>query len=235
MDTEPVEEATQRLLRTVETLTDADRTAPSTLPGWSRGHVLAHLVLNAEGLAAVAAGLRHGANLPFYRSDAGRDADIEALSTADAGELGDRLRASATRWSAEVAALPAALADRAVERTPGGPTFTAGEIPQMRLREVEIHHADLGLGPGPSGWPAAFVADVLTLLAHDRGAVHDLLLRTPDGDLPVGAGTGPVIEGPAHLIAWWLLGRGAGEGLTGPAGGLPELGPWSRRPVSGGR
>ena len=32
------------------------------------------------------------------------------------------------------------------ERTPGGPDFALANVALMRLREVEIHHADLGAG-----------------------------------------------------------------------------------------
>jgi maleylpyruvate isomerase len=46
-------EATQRLVRTVDRLDDEALAAPSGLPGWTRGHVVAHLALNAEGMAAV--------------------------------------------------------------------------------------------------------------------------------------------------------------------------------------
>lgn len=220
--------ATSRLQRTVDAMTDADREAPSLLPGWSRGHVVAHLVLNAEALAAAAEGVRRGEPVPVYPSDAARDADIEALAPRPAAEHAERLAAATERCAAALAALPGEAADRPVERTPGGARLAAGELPVMRWREVEIHHADLGLGYGPAHWPDAFTAYLLATLVWDRGDRHDLVLRTPDGDLPVGAGTGPVIEGPPALLAWWLAGRGTGEGLFGA---LPELGAWTRRPL----
>ena len=46
-------EATQRLVRTVDGLDDDALAAPSGLPDWTRAHVVAHLALNAEGLASV--------------------------------------------------------------------------------------------------------------------------------------------------------------------------------------
>ncbi|MEO3870681.1 maleylpyruvate isomerase N-terminal domain-containing protein [Nonomuraea sp. B12E4] len=39
--------ATNRLLATAATLSDADIAAPSRLPGWTRGHVLSHVAQNA--------------------------------------------------------------------------------------------------------------------------------------------------------------------------------------------
>ncbi len=47
----------------------------------------------------------------------------------------------------------------------------------------------------------------------------DLTLETPEGPVPLGAG-GPVITGTRHDLAWWMLGRGGGVGLTGD---LPTL------------
>ena len=73
-------EATQRLVRTVDSLSDDDLAAPSVLPGWSRAHVVAHLTLNAEGLAGVLAGVVEGEDVPMYRSQEDRDADIEELA-----------------------------------------------------------------------------------------------------------------------------------------------------------
>src|SRR5215472_17296509 len=43
-------EATDRLLASAATLTDAAAREPSLLPGWTRGHVLTHVARNADGL-----------------------------------------------------------------------------------------------------------------------------------------------------------------------------------------
>ena len=48
-----IPEATQRLVRTVDSLDDEELATPSGLPDWTRAHVVAHLALNAEGLAGV--------------------------------------------------------------------------------------------------------------------------------------------------------------------------------------
>ena len=53
-------EATQRLVRTVDGLDDEALGAPSGLPDWTRGHVVAHLALNAEALAGVLEGVIEG-------------------------------------------------------------------------------------------------------------------------------------------------------------------------------
>ena len=56
-----LEAGTRRLVRTVDAMTDEQWPQPSLLPGWSRAHVVAHLTLNAEGLAARARGRARGA------------------------------------------------------------------------------------------------------------------------------------------------------------------------------
>ena len=41
-------ESHQRLLQSLDSLTDDQCREPSALPGWTRGHVLSHLARNAE-------------------------------------------------------------------------------------------------------------------------------------------------------------------------------------------
>ena len=91
-----VQRATNALHITVDGLTDKAWREPSLLPGWSRAHVVAHIVLNAEGLAAAVDSLRAERVLPMYPSDAERDADIEALAARPGDEIRERLFASST-------------------------------------------------------------------------------------------------------------------------------------------
>ena len=41
-----------------------------------------------------------------------------------------------------------------------------------------------------------------------------------------GVGQGPQIHGAVGDLAWWLVGRGGGRGLTSSSGELPDLGRW---------
>ncbi|MFC6341752.1 maleylpyruvate isomerase N-terminal domain-containing protein, partial [Nocardioides hankookensis] len=68
-------EATRQLIRTADALDDEEYAAPSGLPGWSRGHVLAHLALNAEGLAGALRGILEGTRTTMYASPEARDGD----------------------------------------------------------------------------------------------------------------------------------------------------------------
>jgi maleylpyruvate isomerase len=98
----------------------------------------------------------------------------------------------------------------------------------IRLRELEVHHADLALGYELSDIPA----DVLEILLEDvtghllsTHAAPDLELRDERGDLVLAHETGgPVVRGRRSDLLAWLTGRSPGTGL-GPQP-LPVLPPW---------
>jgi len=219
-------EATQRLVRAVDSLDDAALAEPSLLPGWSRAHVVAHLTLNAEGLGGVLRGVVAGKDVAMYGSQQERDADIETLAQADPTDLRDRFLASTTIFHEAVVAVPeGGWAGEFRRVSGGGPLIGRISIPGMRHREVEIHHGDLEAGYGPADWPEKFLDSVFNRVVRDRADGTGALLRTPDGDVPIGGGDGPLITGSRADLTWWLLGRGEGEGL-GADPGFPELGPW---------
>jgi maleylpyruvate isomerase len=49
----------------------------------------------------------------------------------------------------------------------GGDDWPVPESPVHRLREVEMHHVDLGAGYEPPDWPPAYVAWELRMLVAD--------------------------------------------------------------------
>jgi maleylpyruvate isomerase len=55
-----------------------------------------------------------------------------------------------------------------------------------------------------------------------------MVLRATDVDglWKLGEGKGPEIHGTVGELAWWLVGRGGGVGLTCSSGDLPVLGRW---------
>jgi maleylpyruvate isomerase len=226
-----LESATRRLVRTVDAMADFQFAEPSLLPGWSRGHVVAHLVLNAEGLAAALEGVREHRAVPMYASQEARDGDIEELSGADPTVLRDRMLASTSAIHEGAEELPVELYAARIERTPGSDrSFTAGRVAEMRLREVEIHHADLDLAYTWAEWPSDFT----TLLLDNRSAVHDgppFTANAVDLGRSWAFGQaddqgGPTVTGPGPLLAWWATGRDPGDGLTSDDGVLPEMEAW---------
>ena len=223
-----LQEASARLVRTVDALTPDQYREPSLLPGWSRAHVVAHLALNAEGLVAALTGVVSGEPVPMYASDAARGSDIEALSAAEPAELRERLMAGVTELDDAVAAVPDDAWGADIERTPGSDRrFRAGAVVSMRLREVEIHHADLDAGYGRHDWPPAFSALVLEGMARRGPAERPFTAAPTDLDTVFAYGEGgPTVSGSAADLAWWVTGRGTGDGLTSSDGGLPRIEEW---------
>ena len=224
---ELLDSGTRRLVRSVDSMDDGQWRQPSLLPGWTRAHVVAHLTLNAEGLSGAVEGVHEGRPVPMYASDTARDTDIAELSTTSPSVLRDRFLASTTVIGEWVEELADNLADHVVERTPGGRSFAAGEVGLMRTREVEIHHADLGLDYTAASWPAAFV---VLLMDSRAGAEHDeapFVAHATDLDRTWQFGTGgPTVSGTGSALAWWVTGRGTGDGLTSDDGRVPRMEPW---------
>ncbi|WP_406107519.1 maleylpyruvate isomerase family mycothiol-dependent enzyme [Streptomyces sp. NBC_01003] len=222
-DLASVREATDRLLTAVGTLDNAAVAESSRLPGWSRGHVLAHLARNADALANVLEGR------PMYPSAEARDADIERDAPRDLREQLDDLRTSAAGFDRRVEA-PADWA-RTVELR-NGVKDSASRIPFRRWAEVDLHHVDLGIGYELEDLPAEFVEREIDFLA-ERFAGHQNMpstgLKSDGGQVWTtggGAGTGPVgVAGPAPELLGWLSGRRDGSGLTVEGGPLPVVPP----------
>jgi maleylpyruvate isomerase len=217
-------DATSRYLSTVATLSDEQLREPSLLPGWSRGHVVAHVALNAQGIARALRGLRTGEPVARYDSPEARDADIEARAGQGAEELAGLSQLACLRLAGELRLMPAL---GQVDTFPGGPSVSIADLVDARWREVEVHHADLGLDYGPADWPLPFAARLLHELAEDRGeqgVALTLHARDLGETLLVGPG-GHGVAGSAADLAWWLSGRGDGTALavTRP---LPDLAPW---------
>ncbi|MBB4961442.1 maleylpyruvate isomerase family mycothiol-dependent enzyme [Micromonospora polyrhachis] len=226
-----VDLATERLLQSAASLDEAGLAGPSLLPGWTRGHVLAHLARQADAMINLLTAARTGEDIPAYASPADREADIEAGAGRTLAIHLDDLRESTARFAAVAAAMPVeAWAATVIAR--GGPRVAATLV-WSRLREVEVHHVDLAAGYAPTDWPEAcghrLLHEVVTDLAGRSdvpplvltldGAAHQLTIGEPDG--------APTITGPVNELAGWLIGRSSGDGLTvTPAGPLPVPPRW---------
>ncbi|MEU0226049.1 maleylpyruvate isomerase family mycothiol-dependent enzyme [Streptomyces sp. NPDC006284] len=221
-DLASVRDATERLLTAVGKLDNASVTESSRLPGWTRGHVLAHLARNADALVNVFEGR------PMYASAEARDADIERdaprpldVQLADVRESGARFQAAA--------AVPADWSRTVALRN--GVTDSASRIPFRRWIEVELHHVDLGIGYELEDLPAEFTERETAFLA-DRFAGHPDVppTRLTDGTRAwstgreAGAPEVAVTGRPADLLGW-LAGRREGTALTVAGGPLPSLPP----------
>jgi maleylpyruvate isomerase len=220
-----VDRATARLLNTAAAL-DGTPTAPSLLPGWSRGHVLTHVARNADSLVNLLTWARTGVVTPQYASREQRSADIEAGSPRSWDELVADVRDSSARFRDAASALGAASWAVTLD-LPSGPA-PAALIPWRRLREVEVHHVDLAAGYAPANWPESFAQRLLHEVVHGLDGLCLTLRPAEIGHpVPVGSGGPPEVSGPAYALAAWLVGRSPGTGLTvDPAGPLPPVPEW---------
>lgn len=183
-----------------------DLAAPSSLPGWTRRHVAAHLSLNAEALGNLVQWARTGDERPMYPSADARNADIEVGALRPEDEL--------RTWFDESAGILAgAFAELTDEqwqtpvRTAQGAPIPATRIPWMRSREVLIHAVDLGTGITFTDLPH----DFLEALCED--------VRTQRGDVPE-------LRGPLPELAAYLCGRPYSDVLAADGRPAPPLPPW---------
>jgi maleylpyruvate isomerase len=189
----------QRVLVTARGVDDATARRPSRLPGWTIGHVLTHLARNADGHARRLEGALQGKDLARYLGGAEqRNREIEEGASRTSQELMRDLKESSQRLEA--------VWERSVQagwpnaEMLGGDGFQTTGSPLRRLREVEMHHVDLGLGYEVIDWPDAYV----------EWELPSTLIRVPDR---------LVGEKDAHRLLGWLTGR------TPTAEGV-ELRPW---------
>jgi maleylpyruvate isomerase len=153
--------AQQRLLATLATVTDDSARRPSRLPGWTVGHVLAHLARNADShVRRIEGAARHEVVDQYPGGADGRAAEIEAGAGRPAAELVEDVRATAAAVDAAFESLPDDAWGRAT-RAVSGVLLPAEALPFSRWREVEIHHVDLGLGFECEDWSEGFVAGEL--------------------------------------------------------------------------
>ncbi|MER6220198.1 maleylpyruvate isomerase family mycothiol-dependent enzyme [Streptomyces sp900105755] len=222
-DLASVHEATERLLTAVAALDNAAGARPSRLPGWTVGHVLAHIARNADALGNVLAGR------PMYVSAEARDAEIERDAPRPLDVQIDDLRASHAGFRAR-AAEPADWT-RTVELR-NGVTDSASRVPFRRWAEVELHHVDLGIGYELEDLPAEFTEREIDFLA-DRFDGHrevpSTALRSDGGRTWTTGGGAPgdpvAVEGSAADLLGWLAGRRDGSALAVKGGTLPALPP----------
>jgi maleylpyruvate isomerase len=180
-------------------VTDEQARSPSRLPGWTIGHVLTHLARNADGHARRLDGALRGADVPRYPGGHVQRADeIDEGAPRPAAVILADLDASQRRL--ELAWERSTAADWPHLELRGDDHWPVTASPARRLREVEMHHVDLGLGYEPSDWPEGYAEwELPRLLA----TVPSRLQRSTD----------------ARAVVAWLSGRR-------PVPATIQLDPW---------
>lgn len=219
--------ASDRLLARVEALPDDAFSEPSALPGWSRAHVVAHLALNGEGLAAALAGAAVGKDVAMYRSEEARDGDIDDLAARPPAEIRTRLNAAVRGFAGAFSLVPDPAWETAIHRLPGSEhTFAAADTVGMRLCEVEIHHADLAAGYTRDDWEPDFARHLVGIATGRQRTPMVLRATDLDETWTTDDGHGPEVSGSAADLGWWLAGRGGEERLRVSGGSMPTIGDW---------
>ncbi|MFB8774013.1 maleylpyruvate isomerase family mycothiol-dependent enzyme [Streptomyces broussonetiae] len=221
-DLASVQDATDRLLTAAAKLDDSAVTQPSRLPGWTRGHVLAHLARNADALVNVLEGR------PMYASAEARDADIERDAPRPLDVHLADVRETAARFQ-ETGAAPADWSRTVALRN--GVTDAAARVPFRRWVEVELHHVDLGTGYELEDVPAEFAERETAFLAERFTGNPDVpATRLTDGTRAWTTGRAAeapevTVTGTLPDLLGWLAGRRDGSSLTVTDGPLPVLPP----------
>ena len=195
------------LIAALAGLTDDQCAGPSSLPGWTIGHVLTHLARNADSHVGMLQAANLGEVAAQYPGGAAqRTADIEAgAGRPAAAQVADLTAANIRLEAAWSATTP--LGWQGEGSTFQG-TVAIRDLPFRRWRETTLHHTDLGLGYGWAQWPVAYVR-----LESGRMTMQ-WASRKPMGltSLPAAAMALP----EAQRVAW-LTGRLTVAGLE-PAG-----------------
>ena len=216
-----------RLARTLAGLADADVRRPSLLPGWTVGHVLTHLARNAESHVRMLEGAARGDVVDQYPGgDEQRSGDIEAGSGRPSGVLAADVADAAARLEQAWALVADDVWEHGQGRMRSG-LYPLADLPFLRWREVEVHHADLGLGYGSADWPDAYVerelARTLDGLPGRLPAGAALVLRATDSGqtwvVPEPSPGAAEVVGDRRWLLAWLIGRASDPSL-------PALGPW---------
>jgi maleylpyruvate isomerase len=188
-----------RLSEAAQRMTDARVRSASRLPGWTIAHVLTHIARSADGHVRRLEGALRGEDVARYPGGpAQREREIAEGSGRSAAEIVADLATAQHRLEEAWGRSEAARWPHAELRADDHWPTTAS--PVRRLREVEVHHVDLGVGYEPSDWPEDYVAWELPELL----ATVPSRLRGRDNE--------------RELVAW-LAGRG-------PVPTTIELDPW---------
>lgn len=220
------------LTAAIRSLPDKWLERPSRLPGWTKGHLLAHLVLMGDGVIRLLEGVEAQSPAKMYISAQAREADIELHAKQSASELADGLSSGWERVRAKVTSMPGETVDPVTLFS--GRTLPWPELPDVVVAEYRMHWVDLDIGYEPDAWPNAFASDLHARAAgrwvnESAIAATELYCLTcgPSGVIGQGA-PGLQLTGSCQQLAAWLTGRSSGMSMGRiPREQLPALPAWA--------
>ncbi|MFE4545397.1 maleylpyruvate isomerase family mycothiol-dependent enzyme [Arthrobacter sp. NPDC056727] len=215
-------------------LTEADVPAPSALPGWTRGHVLAHIAGISNAMARQLEYAARGETVELY--DGGYDGRTKAIEMSAGHALAQHRADVDSALERALRAFDALDAHSGAGGWHAPISYRGGVVLDGGFalwRELVIHTSDLNTGRGPETWSRPFCEHLFSFLAARVPDGQKLVLQ-PLGLPPVTIGHGgrsTVVSGMVTDIAAWLAGREPSLGsLRASAAAdsvdLPELLPW---------
>ncbi len=211
-------------------LNDDDVRAATELPGWTRGHVLAHVANVADAVARQVEYAVRGESIEFYDGGAGgRTQAIEMAAGNPAAEHQAKLDAGLARVLSALAGLDGDQWKLPISYRNG--TVYDGAL--ALWRELVIHLSDLDVGRGAETWSKEFCLYLVSFLsARVPEGTRLVLLPLALPAITVGDGENTVsVQGMLTDIAAWLAGRTPSMGslraeAAADSVALPELLPW---------
>ncbi|MFJ6992769.1 maleylpyruvate isomerase family mycothiol-dependent enzyme [Streptomyces sp. NPDC003090] len=220
-------EATNRFVATVRSLTGQETRQPSLVPPWTRGHVVTHVARATDSLCRLLRSARTGVETPQYTSMEARAAEIEAGADRPVEALVADVLDTAARFDREIRALPP-TAWQAEVRMRTGELRTPADLILTRIRELEVHHADLAAGYTFEDIPpdtARWIIDDIVAALRRRTDVPPMTIKATDTDLThtltPAPNAGPTVSGPQAALLAWLTGRAEDAPLQATPGDLP--------------
>lgn len=232
--------------RKLAQLTAGDMSGPSLLPGWSRGHVVAHVGYNGRYLARFLEGVRRGeTQVTAMNHDDAQDIDYGA--TLPDAALRNLHAHAAVHLNVEWRDLPVEKWETALS-SEGQRTLHVADTVWGRVCEVWVHAVDLNIGARFEDFPPQLLDHLLRNVMDDGDGRSDaaneqpqLLLQPTEPEdiyhltcpgeklaaVTEGGAIPPrtlALEGTLAALTRWGLGRGT-AGIMNPVGSVPGLRP----------
>lgn len=194
-------------------LSDDQFVSDSLLPGWTRGHLVAHVGCNAAALCRLMDWAATGVETAMYASADQRESEIDRGAALSPGALRDLVALTAAQLDEKWRHVPDSAWSSQV-RTAQGRLVAASETAWMRTREVWIHGVDLANGGLFDDFPTVILETLLveiTGMWRQKGVGAGLTLTVADREsIVIQPDSVPrtAVIGPLEAVVRWAAGRG---------------------------
>lgn len=221
-DLNRLERETGMIMATIDSLSAEEMAGPSLAEGWTRAHVVAHLIGNARALIRLIDWAVTGNEQAMYSSKEDRNAEIEELAALPPAELKRKLHETNAEFRRAADQLRSGKLATEEVRMGDGPV-SAYLLPAYRISEILVHHLDLDTLWELHEADIDALEDALDLAVtriQKREDYPGLQIETDEGEsYTVGDGS-TTMKGGRDAILGWIT-RGITEGVR-VDGDFPE-------------